>query len=51
MFKVTITWAGSESEEYTYENREEAERFIKDVVPPYGNIRASIREVSYQEAK
>lgn len=49
MFMVTITWAGSESEEYTFESREEAERFIKDVAPPCGNIRVSIKEETKEE--
>ena len=49
MFKVTITWAGSENEEYTFESREEAEHFIKDTVPPCGNIRVSIKEETKEE--
>ena len=49
MFKVTISWAGLESEEYLFESRKEAWSFIQDAAPPYGNIKASIKEVQVQE--
>lgn len=34
MVKVVITWAGTEKEEYKFNTRKEAEKFVKDILGP-----------------
>ena len=44
MYKVIITWAGTEQEETNFDKKEDAENYIKDVVSPGSNIHACIVE-------
>ena len=42
MYHVTITWAGSESETDDFETKEEAEKFLEDVIGPGTNSKGFV---------
>ena len=45
MYKVILTWAGTETEETIFETKEEAEQYIKDVVAPGSNSHVTMIEL------